>query len=184
MPASNAKIVRECLVCGKSFFAKNIKSMHCSKRCADVTCRNKRRALKKEQERLALVEASKDKEFLSILEVSSRFNISRPTLYRWIRQGKIKAHNPGDRMTYIDISEIETRLQVRKPIEEVSVPQKRLYSLEPEDCYTIGEVSKKFRVSESTVYTTIRKQSIPTRQIGRFVYVPKYDIDKFFKSAK
>lgn len=87
-------------------------------------------------------------------------------------------------MTYIDISEIESKLEIRKPLEEISAPQKRLYSLEPEDCYTIGEVAKNFRVSESTVYSTIRKQSIPIRQIGKYVYVPKYDIDKFFKSTK
>lgn len=184
MPISNAKIVRECIVCGKSFLAKNIKSMHCSKRCSDETYRNKRRALKKEQERLALVEASKHKQFLSIVEVSRRFNVSRPTLYRWIRQGKIQAYNPGDNMTYIDIADIESKLQIRKPLEETAVPQKRLYSLEPEDCYTIGEVAKKFRVSESTVYSTIRKQSIPIRQIGRYVYVPKFDIDKIYNSSK
>lgn len=184
MPVSNAKTIRECIVCGKSFLAKNIKSIHCSRRCSDETYRNKCRALKKERKRQALVEASKEKKFLTIVEISNRFNVSRPTLYRWIRQGKIKAHNPGDRMTYIDISEIESKLEIRKPLEEISAPQKRLYSLEPEDCYTIGEVAKNFRVSESTVYSTIRKQSIPIRQIGKYVYVPKYDIDKFFKSTK
>lgn len=86
-------------------------------------------------------------------------------------------------MTFVDVTEIETLLEVRKnPLVEET--PKRLYALEPEDCYTIGEVSKLFRVSESTVYSNLRKFSIPMRQIGRFVYVPKYDIDKIFKSEK
>lgn len=56
--------------------------------------------------------------------------------------------------------------------------------MEPEDCYTVGEVSKLYRVSESTVYSNLRKYGIPMRQLGRFVYVPKIDIDKIFKSEK
>ena len=38
---------------------------------------------------------------------------------------------------------------------------KKLYSLEPKDCYTIGEISKKYKVNDSTVYAHIRKYSIP-----------------------
>lgn len=183
MPESKAKIMRHCIVCGKPFLAKSVNSVHCSKKCSDVTYRNKKRAEKKEKERQAIVEMSEGHALLTVVQVCNRYNISRPTLYRWIRQGKIKDHNPGDRMTLIDIADIDTLLEVRRnPLEEK--PQKRLYSLEPEDCYTIGEVSKKYRVSESTVYATIRRQSIPMRQIGRFVYVPKFDIDKFFKSSK
>ena len=38
--------------------------------------------------------------------------------------------------------------------------------------------------SISTVYQHIRKYSIPTRQIGNFVYVPKKEIDNLYKGAK
>lgn len=61
---------------------------------------------------------------------------------------------------------------------------KKLYSLEPKDCYTIGEISKKYKVNDSTVYAHIRKYSIPTRQIGNYVYVPKKEIDNLYKGAK
>ena len=61
---------------------------------------------------------------------------------------------------------------------------KKLYSLEPKDCYTIGEISKKYKVNDSTVYGHIRKYSIPTRQIGNYVYVPKKEIDNLYKGAK
>ncbi len=63
-------------------------------------------------------------------------------------------------------------------------PVAKLYSLEPKDCYTIGEITEKFLVNESTVYLHIRKYSIPTRQIGNFVYVPKKEIDNLYKGVK
>lgn len=140
MPASKAKIVRLCIVCGKSFVAGNVKSLHCSKKCSDETSRNKKRALKKEEARQKIVTQSEGKQFLSVVEVYNKYNISKATLYRWIKQGRVKAYNPGTRMTVIDQSELESILEVRTvPFEEK--PQKRLYALEPEDCYTIGEVS-------------------------------------------
>lgn len=58
-----------------------------------------------------------------------------------------------------------------------------LYRMEPEDCYTIGEVAKKFRMDDSTVYLHVRKYSIPTRQIGNYVYVPKKSIDELYKDV-
>ena len=101
MPESKAKIMRHCIVCGKPFLAKNVNSVHCSKKCSDETYRNKRRAQKKEQERQSIVKDSDGRQFLTVLQVYNRYNISRPTLYRWIRQGRIKDYNPGDRMTLI-----------------------------------------------------------------------------------
>ena len=59
-----------------------------------------------------------------------------------------------------------------------------MYRMEPEDCYTIGEISKKFHLDDSTVYAHIRKYSIPTRQIGNYVYAHKASIDKLYKDIK
>lgn len=56
--------------------------------------------------------------------------------------------------------------------------------MEPEDCYTIGDISQKYKLDESTVYKHIRKYSIPTRQIGNFVYVPKSEIDELYKGIQ
>ena len=56
--------------------------------------------------------------------------------------------------------------------------------MEPENCYTIREISKKFMIHESSVWAHIRKFSIPTRQIGNYVYAPKSEIDKLYKSIK
>ena len=47
-----------------------------------------------------------------------------------------------------------------------------------------SEISKKYRIHDTSVWTHIRKFSIPTRQIGNFVYAPKSEIDKLYKSIK
>jgi hypothetical protein len=41
-----------------------------------------------------------------------------------------------------------------------------MYRMEPEDCYTIGEISKKFHLDDSTVYAHIQSpnQKIPNRK--------------------
>lgn len=62
-------------------------------------------------------------------------------------------------------------------------PLPKFYSMEPEDCYTIGEISKKFGINDSTVYAHIRKYSIPTRQIGNYAYAPKTEIDNLYKDV-
>lgn len=81
----------------------------------------------------------------------------------------------------IDRAEIEQMFPIRETPLVKEKPKAKLYSLEPEDCYTIGEVSQKFGISDSSVYKHIRKFSIPTRQIGNFVYVPKVEIDNLYK---
>ena len=63
-------------------------------------------------------------------------------------------------------------------------PMRKLHDMEPENCYTITEICKKYKVNDSTVYTQIRKYGIPTRQIGNYVYVPKSEIDNLYKHGK
>ena len=60
--------------------------------------------------------------------------------------------------------------------------KKEALFFEPKDCYTIGEIAKKFHINDCSVFKHIRRHSIPTRQIGNYVYVPKSEIDKLYKS--
>jgi len=79
-------------------------------------------------------------------------------------------------------SDLEERFSLRPFYEKKEkVNEIKTYRLEPEDCYTIGEIAKKYKVNDSTVYLHIRKYSIPIRQIGNYVYVPKSEIDQLYK---
>ena len=73
-------------------------------------------------------------------------------------------------------------LNRQESIVEKEKPVPKTYSLEPEDCYTITEICEKYHINDSSVWAHVRKYSIPSRQIGNYVYVPKQEIDNLYKS--
>ena len=125
------------------------------------------------------------REYLSVQEAVAVYCVERDTLYREIRKGKIPSVNLGTKQLRLNRADLEQRYQRRKKVKKAAQkPIPKTYNLEPENCYTIGEISKKYRIHDTSVWTHIRKFSIPTRQIGNFVYVPKSEIDKLYKSIK
>ena len=177
------KIEKQCTICGQSFVPKTVDSVCCSKKCSDTTYRKKKVQQKKEEEMKAVAEKiPAERLFISVPEAIALFGVAKSTLYRLIRQKKIPAINLGSRLVRIDKAAIEQMFPVRQtPIVKNEKQTTKLYSLEPEDCYTIGEISKKFGISDSSVHKHIRKFSIPIRQIGSYVYAPKSEIDKLYK---
>ena len=111
------------------------------------------------------------------------FNIERGTLYRLIRLGRIPSINLRKHLIRIKRSELEANILPRKEAkEEKKKPIPKLYNLEPENCYTVGEICKKYHINDSSVWAHVRKYSIPSRQTGNFVYIPKEEIDNLYKS--
>ena len=187
MPASKYKIERICEVCGTPFFAKMIDSKYCSPKCSKKAYSMKKAQEKKEQQRQQQADKiPQSREYISIAEAVVMFGISRDTIYRLVRSGRLPSINLGERLTRISRVHIENMFPATAQLNPISAqpqPQKT-YKFDSSDSYTIGEVSKKFGVSDSTVYKTIRRMSIPTCQKGKFVFVPKAEIDKVFKSNK
>ena len=161
MPSAKFEIKRKCKCCGATFLAKTLDSWYCSRKCYQKAY-DQRMAEKKKVEQL---------------------NAIKDTIYRLIRKGKVSAINIGERLTRISKSKMEEMFPLREEPIDRSKPLPKFYSMEPEDCYTIGEISKKFGINDSTVYAHIRKYSIPTRQIGNYVYAPKTEIDNLYKDV-
>ena len=158
MPAAKFEIKRKCQVCGQEFIAKTIESWYCSKRCSNIAYKRRKDEEKRNQRLDEIVKSiPKHQDYIKVSEAYALFGISKELLKLYPLRKKALA----------------------KP-----KPVAKLYSLEPKDCYTIGEISKKFHLEDSTVYLHIRKYSIPTRQIGNFVYVPKKEIDNLYKGMK
>jgi excisionase family DNA binding protein len=175
------KIQKQCAVCGQPFVPKTVDSVYCSKTCGNAAYREKKRQKRKEEEKQAVVaKIPDDRLYISVPEAIALFGVAKSTLYRLIRQKRIPAINLGARLVRIDRAAIEEMFPIRQtPLKKEKLTTK-LYSLEPQDCYTIGEIAKKFGISDSTVYKHIRKYSIPTRQIGNYVYAPKTEIDNLY----
>jgi len=177
-------IQKQCAICEKSFVPKTVSSIYCSKKCSDTAYRERKRELKKEEQRKAIASRIPDnRKYISVPETVILFGVAKTTLYRYIRQGRIPAINLGTRLLRLDRTVIEKMFPTR---EDISVTKEwsevKLYRLEPEDCYTIGEISKKFGISDSSVYKHIRKFAIPIRQMGKYVYAPKSEIDNIYSS--
>lgn len=168
-------------MCGQAFTPKTVDSVYCSEKCGRAAYRKKKVEQKKEEQRKAVIDKiPDDRLYISVPEAITLFGIAKSTLYRLIRQKRIPAVNLGTRLVRIDRATIEKMFPVRQTPLKKEVPTTKLYSLEPQDCYTIGEIAQKFGISDSTVYKHIRKFSIPTRQIGNYVYAPKSEIDNLY----
>ena len=184
MPGIALEIRRKCKVCGKVFLVKKLDSQFCSKRCGDVY-RKRIKDANKREERLSeiILHIPDAREYISVKEAVAIFGVERDTIYRLIKKGKIPAINLGTRLTRIKRDELEKLLPTRQEIKKESEkPVPKLYSFEPEDCYTVGEICKKYHINDSTVWSHVRKYSIPSRQIGNYVYIPKEEIDNLYKS--
>ncbi|MDR0546832.1 MAG: helix-turn-helix domain-containing protein [Dysgonamonadaceae bacterium] len=186
MGVSKLKLPKICEHCGKAFEAKTVNTRFCSDACNNASLRlRKKQALEEERKKQILQESKaaiaeiQTRPYISITEAVILFGISKDTIRRLIKAGKIPAINLGQRLTRISRAHIEAMftavaLPEQKPQEQQAVK----LQYEPSECYTIGEVSEKYGVSLSTVSNIIRRNSIPKREVGKFVYVPKEMIDK------
>lgn len=182
MTKAKYNIERKCKICGASFLAKTLDSVYCSRRCSTAAYRQKKRAEAQRQKFDAIAKSiPPTKDFLSVKEATYLYSVSKETLYRLIRRNRISYINIGIRGIRLSRTDLEKNFAHREEsIRRETEQPVKTYRLEIEDCYTIGEVTERFGVSASTVYSAIRKYSVPMRQIGRFVYVPKNDVNEIF----
>ncbi|MBO9585334.1 MAG: helix-turn-helix domain-containing protein [Flavobacterium sp.] len=173
---------KQCLNCGGEFLPKTVTSVYCSHVCSKKAYKQKMKQLKIEEELKALTDKiPENRAFISVPEAGMLFGITNKSLYRLIDQGKIPSANLGTRLIRIDRRVMEGMFGSARSLPQTeSGSRKKLYSLEKEDCYSIGEIAERFQVSEGSVYSHIRKYSIPTRQIGKHVYAPKSEIDNLY----
>ena len=184
MGHSQLKIPKVCEYCKKPFEAKTVITRFCSRQCVNKAD-HARKMGDKEQTKVQAEKAQKtevitniqSRPYISIPEATILFGISKDTLRRLIKSGKIPAHNLGERLTRISRVHLESLFVPISESEPVPEPPKE-YKVE--DCYTIGEVQKKFGLSDKTLYLAIKRLNIEKIPIGKYVYVPKEQIDKVF----
>lgn len=186
MPKAKFQIERKCKICGKPFMALTIESQYCSTTCGQRAYRIRKREQKRNAELLQMVEGiDSERDFITVREATALYAVERQTLYHYIRSGKIPSVNLGSRLTRLSKKALGELFPLRTRAVDGEVKTvRKLYDMEPENCYTINEICKKYKVNDSTVYLQIRKYGIPTRQIGNYVYVPKSEIDNLYKHGK
>ena len=180
MPRGNYTIQRSCEECGKIFTPPTLVSKYCCPACSKRAYKKRQIAKEKEAIRQALVRRiPSSKGYLTVKEAMLIYGISKDVLYRMIRQGLIPSCNFGQRLTRLSRQYMNEHFKTKAGSRK---RKKEALSFEPKDCYTIGEIAKKFHINDSSVFKHIRRHSIPTRQIGNYVYVPKSEINKLYKT--
>ena len=188
MGFSKLKIPKICPQCGKPFEAKTVTTVYCSKHCVDTAHKaKKKQALEEErtqtllQEKAEAIATIQTRPYITIAEAVVLFGISKNTLHRLIKAGKIPAVNLGERLTRVSRSHIEAMFTaVPVPEEKPQEPQPVKLQYETSECYTIVEASEKYDVAPLTMGTLIRRSKIPRYRVGNLVYVPKAEIDNIF----
>jgi len=183
--SSNFTVQRRCEHCNKRFNAKTTVTRFCSKLCNKRQLKAKERNEKigaEKQQSIILsaqvVESVQSNEFLDTRKAALLLGVSRNLIYHLINTGKLNAYNLSIRRTIIlkrDIDSLfETRcLQVRPKEESRKMPK-------IEDCYYMGELQEKFKISEGALYHLIKRNNIAKFKVGKFTYVSKKSIEAIF----
>ena len=135
MPEAKSQIKRKCEVCGNTFIAKTLDSRYCCRHCTDIAYK-KRKAAKAKEEQLNLIaqHIPSERDFISVKEAVAMYAISRDTIYRLIRKGRLPYINIGERLTRISREQLEKIVPLREePIKDEHLLP-RLYDMEPENC--------------------------------------------------
>ena len=186
MGISKLKIPKICEFCEVPFEAKTVTTRFCSVSCNNKALKRLKRLVKELEAKQTLLENSAAKiadiqtrPYISVSEAVALFGISKDTIHRLIKNKKIAAFNAGERLTRVskvDIEKMFTTIEIPDKSEEIT--EKPTFKIGT--CYTISEISEKYHADPGTVNSAIRRNKIPTMQVGSFVYVPKNLIDKIF----
>lgn len=181
--SSNIEVQKICQHCGLEFTARTTVTKYCGDKCAKRAYKARQRKQKIEQSKQETFwlknkfqEELKAKEFLRVGEVAQLLGCSNRTIYRLIDNGKLHAVNLSERMTRIKRSELNKLWEEPKEIKLHQDP----VSFKISECYTVNEIQEKYGVSDHALLAIIKRNNIPRRKQGKFVYVPKNMIDEIF----
>ena len=160
------------------FTAHKTSTAYCSHRCANLAYKERVRKKRVQEFQLKFDEEAKphsEKEFLTPTEVSSFLGVGRTSIYRYIRNGKIKALR-FDGKTLIRRSDID------KMFEYITVSEnKQLKEKAPiTEFYTTAEIKEKYGVKESWIFKVAKENNIPKTFSRGKTYWSKKHIDAYF----
>ncbi|WP_287565523.1 helix-turn-helix domain-containing protein [Parabacteroides sp.] len=180
--SSNLKIRRICAWCGKEFIAQKTTTACCSKQCANALYKKRKRneAIKANNQSIEKkieekpITIIKDKSFLTITETAIYLGVTRPTVYGYIKRGKLKVIRLGFKY-FLKKENIDKLFNT--PI-EFHTPTKEKAPIT--DFYTTSEVKGKYHVNESWIFVIAKKHNIPRTFNRGKTYWSKKHIDAYF----
>lgn len=183
MATSSIRIKKICQWCGAEFEAQKVSTKYCSHRCANLAYKQATR-----EKRVKQVEAEthfiksekpkeniKDKEYLSIAQVSVLLGLSLQAVYKMIYAGHLAAYKLSSRLSFVKREDIDKMLNANP-----YVKKNRSKGEDITEFYTIAEIKEKYGVKESWLYKIAKEHNIPRTFNRGKTYWSKKHIDVYF----
>ena len=191
---------KKCQFCGKPFVTRSGMQRYCSEACQAEAKRarvmQKNNLFKVAQPLMKI----QHQEYLTFSKAAILMGCSRQYIYKLVALGKLKASRISNRMAFIRRADIEQMLEgnpyhrilpgstfVPRKSASSSLPTKREIrekeSDEVLDFYSGEEVMTLFKVKQSWLYTSAKRNHIPICRIAGKNYYSKKHIDEFFGVA-
>lgn len=125
----------------------------------------------------------RDKDYLTPTQAAVLLGIGRMSIYRYIRNGKIKVVR-FERKTLISKADIQAMSDflTLKETEQVESADKKGKSIS--DFYTRAEIREKFGVKDWWIYKVVAENNVPKTILRGKVYFSKSHIDRIFSARK
>lgn len=190
------KTTKKCAFCGRAFTTNSGMQRYCSVHCADEAKKAKK---KRRQDLLNAVEPVLEiqrQEYLTFSKAAILMGCSRQYIYKLVAQGKLPASRISNRMAFIRRTDIEKMLEDNpynrvipgtRPKRTAPVCQKKSSKdskptvpvSEEILSYISGEeILSTYKVKQSWLYTTARRNQIPVCKIAGKNYYSKSHVEE------
>ena len=184
--SSNIKVERICEWCGKNFIAQTTVTRFCSKRCSEHAYKERLRQKKISLSNQEIAQTNikwRDKDYLTPTQAAELLGIGRMSIYRYIRNGKIKVVRFA-RKTLISKADIQAMFDFLTPKESTSTEPAEKKSKSLTDFYTRADIREKYGVKDSWIYKVVAENNVPKTIIRGKAYFSKPHIDRLFSARK
>ena len=194
------KATRKCSFCGKSFVTRSGMQRYCSEACQAEARRARMTQKNNLFKAVRPIMEIQHQEYLTFSKAAILMGCSRQYIYKLVAMGKLKASRISNRMAFIRRADIERMLE-GNPYHRIlpgstSTPKKSASSSFPGkkekrekggdeilDFYSGEEVMSLYKVKQSWLYTTAKRNRIPICRIAGKNYYSKKHVDEFFGVA-
>ena len=191
------KATRKCSFCGKSFVTRSGMQRYCSEACQAEARRARMTQKNNFFKAVRPIMEIQHQEYLTFSKAAILMGCSRQYIYKLVAMGKLKASRISNRMAFIRRADIERMLE-GNPYHRIlpgsiSTPKRSASSSFPAkkekrekvtdevlDFYSGEEVMSLYKVKQSWLYTTAKRNRIPICRIAGKNYYSKKHVDEFF----
>lgn len=178
------EITKICQFCGNKFFAKKTTTKCCSDDCSKKFYKLRKRNEKLGANQITVenynLEEIQKKDYLSIKEVMLLLDISRTSIYRMLKDGRL---TKIEALKAVRIRRVDIDYLFTKKIENKQEKPYVLPYFSEDNYYTINQVLELFDISSGSFYSLCKKHQIPKIPKGKNVFVPKDLINSIFENV-